>query len=212
MPPYSSELHDATVFAVPKNLPDENRRPNLSSGDECAKTWEVWVVNDLLVALDANVSLELWTFGGRMLGERDEDIKVPAGASVMVAEFDADRLGSKSELNGRFAKLRMSARDELGKVHFDDNELIPMRWKRLELEKAKIDVAFDGFTVTLSADRPTFFTWAEARGIRGEFDDNSFTLLPGEAKTLTFHPKDPATTAEIFRKAFSVTHLRETYR
>ena len=180
--------------------------------DECAKTWEEWVANDLPVSLDANVSLELWTFGGRMLGERDEDVKVPAGASVMVAEFDAARLGSESELNGRFAKLRMAARDELGRVRFDDNELIPKRWKRLELEKARIDVRFDGFKVTLSADRPTFFTWAEAKGVRGEFDDNSFTLLPGESKTLTFRPKDSVTTAEIFRKAFSVTHLRETYR
>ena len=48
--------------------------------------------------------------------------------------------------------------------------------------------------------------------IRGKFDDNSFTLLPGEAKILTFRPKDADATAEDFRKAFSVTHLRETYR
>ena len=203
---------DVVVFAVPHELPDENRRPNLSSGDECAKRWEVWVVNDLPIALDAHVELALWTFGGEMLGTRDKDVKVPAGSSVRVAEFDAARLGSETELNGRFAKLRMVARDEKGKEYFDDNELIPKRWKRLNLEKAQIDVAFDGFKVTLSTDRPTFFTWVEARGIKGEFDDNSFTLLPGKPKSLTFSPKDVKTTAEEFRRAFSVTHLRETYR
>ena len=111
----------------------------------------------------------------------------------------------------RFAKLRLAAKDKDGNAYYDDNELVPKRWKRLKLENAKIDVAFDGFKVTLSADRPTFFTWAEARGIKGEFDDNSFTLLPGEEKTIVFSPKDP-TTPEKFRKSFSVTHLRETYR
>ena len=203
---------DVAVFAVPKDLPDENRRPNLSTGEECAGKWEVWVVNDLPVALDATVSQELWTFGGDMLGKSVEDVGIPAGSSAKVAEFDAKKLGSEEELNGRFAKLRLVAKDKNGNAYYDDNELVPQRWKRLKLEKAKVDVAFDGFKVALSTDRPTFFTWAEAKGARGEFDDNSFTLLPGEPKTLTFRPKDPATTAEIFRKAFSVTHLRETYR
>ena len=203
---------DVVVFAVPRDLPDENRRPNLSSGDECAKRWEVWVVNDMPVVLDANIELTLWTFGGERRGARGKNVKIPAGSSVMVEAFDAERLGTVEELNGRFAKLRLNARDENGNVYVDDNEIIPKRWKCLELEKAKIDVAFDGFKVTLSANLPTFFTWAEVRGIRGEFDDNSFTLLPGEAKILTFRPKDADATAEDFRKAFSVTHLRETYR
>ena len=202
---------DVMVLAIPKDISDENRSSNLSSGDEYAKTWEVWVVNDLPVAIDATVSLELWTFGGDMLGAKGKDIKVPAGSSVMVEEFASRCLGFDLELDERFAKLRLAAHDEKGVEHLDDNELIPKRWKRLELEKAKIDVVFDGFKVTLSADRPTFFTWAEARGVKGEFDDNSFTLLPGEAKTIVFTPKD-STTAEKFRKSFSVTHLRETYR
>ena len=154
----------------------------------------------------------LLTFGGDWRGAKEVDVKIPAGSSVRVAEFAAARLGSESALNGLFAKLKLSAHDESGNEYLDDNELIPKRWKRLELEKAKIDVAFDGFRVTLTTDRPTFFTWAEARGTRGEFDDNSFTLLPGEPKTLTFTPKDAGTTAEDFRRAFSVTHLRETYR
>ena len=63
----------------------------------------------------------------------------------------------------------------------------------------------------LSAGKPSFFAWANARGVRGEFDDNSFTLLPGELRTLVFKAKEPVT-ADAFRRALSVTHLAETYR
>ena len=54
--------------------------------------------------------------------------------------------------------------------------------------------------------------WADAYGIRGTFSDDSFTLLPGRPRTLVFtkRPGEKAT-FEDFRKAFSVTHLRESY-
>ena len=65
---------------------------------------------------------------------------------------------------------------------------------------------------TLSADKPAFFVWANVWQTRGEFDDNSFTLYPGEPRTLVFTPKTPGLTLDAFKKAFSVTHLRETYR
>ena len=38
------------------------------------------------------------------------------------------------------------------------------------------------------------------------------TLYPGEPRTLVFTPKMPGLTLDAFKKAFSVTHLRETYR
>ena len=66
--------------------------------------------------------------------------------------------------------------------------------------------------VTLSADKPAFFVWANVWQTRGEFDDNSFTLYPGELRTISFAPKAPGMTLGAFRKAFSVTHLRETYK
>ena len=85
-----------------------------------------------------------------------------------------------------------------------------------DLAKTDVKAAFaekDGkFLVTLSADKPAFFVWANVWRTRGEFDDNSFTLYPGEPRTITFSPKAPGLTLDAFKKAFSVTHLRETYR
>ena len=83
-------------------------------------------------------------------------------------------------------------------------------YKAYDLAKADVKVSVDGFKVTLQTDRPAFFVWANAKGVRGEFCDNSFTLLPGRPVTLTFTPKGEVTAAE-FRKALTVTHLRETY-
>lgn len=203
---------DVTVFAVPRDLPREDRKPNRSSGEECARRWEIWVANDLPRALDAKVDGTLWSFGGQKIGSRTAQAKVPAGTAVKVVEFDATEMGSEQDLNSRFGKLRLAATDVNGTKYEDDNELIPKRWKKLLLEKATVKTAFDGFKVTLTTDRPAFYTWAEARGIRGEFDRNSFALLPGEPVTLVFRPKDAKVTPEAFRKAFSVTHLRETYR
>ena len=68
------------------------------------------------------------------------------------------------------------------------------------------------WTVTLSTDKPAFWVWANAKNVRGEFSDNAFTLMPGEDRTLVFEPKDKSTTFADFKRAFSVTHLRRTYR
>ena len=63
-----------------------------------------------------------------------------------------------------------------------------------------------------SAGKPAFFVWANAWGTRGEFDDNSITLYPGEPRTITFAPKIPGLSLDAFKRSFSVVHLRETYR
>ena len=74
--------------------------------------------------------------------------------------------------------------------------------------KAKIDVSL-GRAVTLASDKPTFFVWANVRGVRGEFDDNAVTLVPGRPRTFVFTPYDKTTSPQAFKAAFSVTHLAE---
>ncbi len=79
-----------------------------------------------------------------------------------------------------------------------------------DLPKANVKAEIDGFKVTLTTDKPAFWVWMNAKGIRGEFDDNAVTLVPGWPRTFTFKPKDPVTPA-AFKDAFSVTHLTELY-
>ena len=79
-----------------------------------------------------------------------------------------------------------------------------------DLPKANVKAEIDGFKVTLTTDKPAFWVWMNAKGIRGEFEDNAVTLVPGWPRTFTFKPKDPVTPA-AFKAAFSVTHLTELY-
>ena len=77
-----------------------------------------------------------------------------------------------------------------------------------DLPKANVKAEIDGFKVTLTTDKPAFWVWMNAKGIRGEFDDNAVTLVPGDPCTFTFKAKD-SITPELFKKSFSVTHLAE---
>ena len=94
------------------------------------------------------------------------------------------------------------------------NEWYFSAFKRCDLGDAAVDAIpaerNGKWTVTLTTDKPAFFVWANVSGIRGEFSDNSFTLLPGRPVTLTFTPKDEASFAAV-AMALTVRHLRQTY-
>ena len=77
-----------------------------------------------------------------------------------------------------------------------------------ELPKANVRAAVDGFTVTLTTDRPAFWVWANAKGIPGEFSDNALTLVPGSPVKLVFTPKGDVT-PEQFKAALTVVSLSD---
>ena len=95
------------------------------------------------------------------------------------------------------------------------NEHFFCAYKQCELPRARVRCVAGQdrsgrLTATLSTDKPAFFVAVNADRLRGEFDDNCFTLLPGEPQTLVFAAKQPVTLPQ-FRRALSVKHLRDTY-
>jgi beta-mannosidase len=85
------------------------------------------------------------------------------------------------------------------------------KFKRYDLPEAKVSLTEGGApgSFVLSADKPAFFVRVEASEYAGAFDDASFTLLPGEARTVTFRAFDgrmPSLTD------IAVNHVAETYR
>ena len=156
-------------------------------------------LNDTAKDVAAEIIVEEWAFDGT----------APVKSTTFSRTLKADGveiISNVSHAAGNFLVLRLRTAD--GEF---TNEWLSDRYKDHDLAAAKIDVAFDGLKVTLTTDRPAFFVWANVKGIRGEFDDNSFTLLPGRPKTLTFAAKENGLTPEKLRAAFSLTHLRETY-
>jgi len=88
-------------------------------------------------------------------------------------------------------------------------------YRDLPLARAKIGRKVENrggrWTVTLTADTPAFFVWANARGMKGEFSDNSFTLLPERSKVLVFDAKGNDVSLESFNANLSVVSLTDSF-
>ena len=171
-------------------------------------TLEVWAVNDKDVPLTGAAKLETWTFGGKVLDAKPFVMNVPARTSMRLGRFPVASFGTEAERRDRF--LALSADD------CPDIDVQLQFYRESNLAKARVKAELSDangvWTVKLSTDKPAFFVWADVAGIRGVFSDDSFTLLPGRPKTITFtrRPGEKATFAD-FAKAFSLMHLRETY-
>ena len=174
-------------------------------------------MNDRDAAFEGKVALDLWTFSGERKPFTSLPARIEPRSAAKLGEWPpaAFAEGRASPPADTFLRMRLDGR--AGSVAESvSNEWMFDLFMNMNLAKADIKTTFaekDGrFLVTLSADKPAFFVWANVWRTRGEFDDNSFTLYPGEPRTLTFAPKTSGLTLDAFRKSFSVMHLRETYR
>jgi beta-mannosidase len=178
-------------------------------------TIEVWAVNDRDDAFDGTAALDLWTFEGAKKPFASRAVRSAPRAAAKAGEYKLDAFGYEAARRKLFLRMRLEGRAGTV-VENVSNEWMFDLFMNHDLAKTDVKAAFaekDGtFLVTLSADKPAFFVWANVWQTRGEFDDNAFTLYPGEPRTLVFTPKAPGLTLDAFKKAFSVTHLRETYR
>ena len=174
---------------------------------------DFWALNDTPEAVEAEARIRLFGFGGESIGEETLAVTLPPGSATVVASRPFDDYGSESERRGRFLAMEIAGHKESEPCHRNEYFFAP--FKDCPLEEAKIEVAgipgipgTPGLRLTLSADKPAFFVWANAKRICGEFSDNSFTLLPGEPREIVFVPKGACPSAEDFGRALSVTHLR----
>ena len=186
-------------------------------------TIEVWAVNDRDDAFDGTAALDLWTFEGAKKPFASRAVRIAPRAAAKVGEYKLDAFGDEAARRKVFLRMRLggsqftaTASDAMNCVPPVSNEWMFDLFMNHDLAKTDVKATFaekDGkFLVTLSAEKPAFFVWANVWRTRGEFDDNAFTLYPGEPRTLVFAQKASGLTLDAFKKAFSVTHLRETYR
>ena len=155
-------------------------------------------LNDLPEAVSAEIAAEYWSFDGRILA-------VDRWMAVLPPDSSTD-VGTWSKRENAFVLLTLkSPRGNFANEWFFD------AYKACTLAAAKVSMACEDLSVTLSTDFPAFFVWVNARGVRGEFSDNCFALLPGRPKVLSFRPKGGSVSADDFKRSLSVTHLSETY-
>ena len=159
----------------------------------------VRVANDRREPFRGEVKAEHFAFDGRLL--RTDRF------AADVASCTAAEVGRIAEVPGTFVHLTAGEAS---------NDFFWTDYKNCDLADANVTSSVtdgkDGtLSVTLTTDKPAFFVWVDAPGIRGEFSDNSFTLLPGRPRTLTFRIKGDSVERESFARTLKVLHLRETF-
>ena len=181
--------------------------------DNDSSNIEVWAVNDRAATAKANAAVELWEYSGKKLDTLKLSGDIAPRSALLLGRLPVSKFGTGRELDQRFLEVVLTA-DVAGAEETVRNEWNFGAYKRCDLGDAAVDaipaVRNGRWTVTLTTDKPAFFVWVNASGIRGEFSDNSFTLFPGRPVTLTFTPKSEAT-FDDFAKALTVRHLRQTY-
>jgi beta-mannosidase len=169
---------------------------------------EIRLTNDLLESVTARVTMSVFEFSGRLAGTESWRARVPAGSSRLVARRPLSKIAPDPD------KVFVSLSLERGTAAAE-SELFLVKPKRCTLAQARVRAAISGTdkapVVDLSTDAPAFFVSLHADGIAGEFEDNCFTLLPGAPRALGFRPRQRVS-LERFRRAFSLRHLRDTYR
>ena len=82
----------------------------------------------------------------------------------------------------------------------------PKPYKAYDLHPPGLSHSVSGNQISITAQSLALFVAVEA-DIPGRFDDNAFTLLPGETRVLQFTPQDPAATPQFtLRDLHSATY------
>ena len=166
------------------------------------------VVNDTAEDITDDLIMERWDFDGRVPLPHPNDDQITPCRRVTVPAEQVRRFGLWWG-NVGFSVFRFGkASNYWVSAPYRDCPLAPAKVKAEVVDEG---VAPKGmtFAVRLTTDYPAFFVWVNARGIRGEFDDNSILLLPNAPRTLTFTAKEKTTLA-AFRRALTVRHLQES--
>ncbi len=175
---------------------------------------EFWAVNDYGKPAKAEAAMEVWGFDGKKIETVPLTGEIAPRSALLLGKFPVSRFGNEKELTERFLEVVLTAKVDDQTVKHSNGWHFNF-FKTCTLGDAVVDAipAERGgkWTVTLTTDKPAFFVWANVSAIRGEFSDNSFTLLPGRPVTLTFTPKDNTATFADFAKGLTIKHLRQTY-
>ncbi len=170
-----------------------------------------FVLNDTSRSITPSVTIKLVDFAGKVLKEEKIPTKTVSGeSSVCCYSKKIEELGFAPNTFFIYAEI------SFGNIKSSET-LFCTQPKKCELEKpnVKFSVKKDkagAFLITLTADKPVFYTSLDAGNIPGIFSRNMLTLIPGKPETVTFRlTKDRKLTEQSFGKKLTVTSLRDIY-
>jgi beta-mannosidase len=174
---------------------------------------QICAMNDGVADLEFDVTLTIYDLCGSELRRIYLPFhNVVAGSSVKLEELGVDDFDF--ELNEVFMMIEAQAVGD-GKSFAISNTHFFVPYKKCDLPQSEVGIQVEedenGLFLELSADKPAFLAVCETPGVKGMFDDNCVTLLPGVPKRLRFFPKQPVTRQELAAVA-KITHLAATLR
>ncbi len=175
---------------------------------------ELHAVSDLRVRAKVTLRATVFDFDGKELESFEFSAALKPGESRCLKSFKPSELAAFAPEQS-FMLLNLSAESADGGCFTHENTVFFDVFKHCELRHARIDCEVtdggDGsFRIELESDLPAFFVTLETPGIRGLFDDNSFTLTPWRKRVIRFTPKEKTSLGAV-RKALDVNYLRKTY-
>ena len=160
-------------------------RPEVSCQTPGVTQEVVYAFNDTGDPVRGRLRVETWTYGGDVVSSEEKDVFLKPDSSSVVHSFPAG-----TDRQGCFAVLTFLSPDAVRQEahHFGCYREVPLA--RAKVSRTVERLSNRRIALALTADRPAFFVWANIRGVRGEFDDNCITLLPGHPRRLVFTSKD----------------------
>ncbi|MBF0245374.1 MAG: hypothetical protein HQL31_08895, partial [Planctomycetes bacterium] len=164
---------------------------------------EIWLTSDETKARSGSLTLQIFDFKGRLQSSRVHKVKTKPDGAVLVKRSGIGEYVGKPEEGFLFLTLELD-----GTVFRNEHFFCTYKSCGIEPVKlaAKIESSGKCFRVSLSSEIPAFFVSLQAENIKGEFDDNMLTLVPGETRVLTFKPKEKVT-LPAFRAALRLNSL-----
>ncbi len=167
---------------------------------------EVFGLDDTADEIRGELEVEYWPYdGAKCASSRKKVVALAPEGATPLAELKPSERALRGD---EFAAITLRTDRGVSRCEW---HFVPYR--EAKLAKARVTASpvpsGDGaFKVELSTDRPAFFAWLDVRGVRGEFDDNCFTLLPGRNATVCFTPKaGESISAEEFAQRLAVVSL-----
>ncbi len=168
---------------------------------------EAWMVNDEPHEAEVAVELALCGFDGTPGKSETLRVRVAAGSALRLGRWKVDHFCADDAARQRqFLHTALNGTVG-GQAIVHANTHVFTEYKRCRLADATVTATVDGAKVTLTTDKPAFYVMASAQA-GAEFDDNSFTLLPGKPRTLTLRDMRDAA---VPVGTVSVMHLRQSY-
>ena len=180
-------------------------RPTVVNGRADVTRGKVVALNDTDRTVSGTLTLEYWAYDGQVVDAETRAVSLPPDSATAVGTFEKRHRHSGQPWAFLVMTLKTTEGTYRNDWHFGFYKDMPVAQAKVEVKvEKKVKTGGEGeeWTVRLLTDKPAFFVWADVPGVRGEFDDNCLTLLPGRPRTLHFTPKEPG--------AFepTVTHLK----